>query len=679
MTALKIVFKKLAKYLLLPGGWVFRALRPRRGEILILLYHRVDDGVRQELAVTAADFAWQMDYLQRRNYRVITLDRACAMMRAGVGAAPAGLDGKSVVLTFDDGYADFYERAWPVLREHGFPCLVYLVAGFIETGLVFWWDRASGASPLMNWAQLRELAAAGPLVSFGSHTLSHPDLTRLDPAGLLQELAGSRALLEERLGRPVSHFAYPRGRTTSAVERAVAEEYRSGALLLNGRRLLPGRQRAEPDRVRLQRIPVQRSDGRLLFAAKLRGWLIGEELLRKLAWSLSRRPVLGRSGPEATPQPLRVLMGITLSEMGGAQKVVAELLQALAELPAEITVVTSPGGELLNWIAALNRRAALPIRVVELPSLCREVDPGRDLTTLCRLWTLCRTGRYDVAHFHSSKMGVLGPPAAKLAGIGRIIFTVHGWGIGEAQSRLLRIGLGMLVRLTTRLCTAVACVSEATRDRGLRNRWLEPWKARVVYNGLADPPAGRGKLRRELAVGAGVPIIGTIARLVEQKEPLAAIEIARRLREQGREFRMVLIGDGPLRERCREEIRRCRLESAVVLLGSREDARELLNDFDVFILLSQWEALPLAVIEAMLAGKPVIASRVGGLPELVQHGANGYLVPQRQLDVATAYLAELLDHPEVRAGMGRLGRQRARRQFTNRRMVAEYGRLYRGE
>ena len=81
----------------------------------------------------------------------------------------------------------------------------------------------------------------------------------------------------------------------------------------------------------------------------------------------------------------------------------------------------------------------------------------------------------------------------------------------------------------------------------------------------------------------------------------------------------------------------------------------------------------------MLAGKPVIASRVGGLPELVQHGANGYLVPQRQLDVATAYLAELLDHPEVRAGMGRLGRQRARRQFTNRRMVAEYGRLYRGE
>jgi glycosyltransferase involved in cell wall biosynthesis len=116
-----------------------------------------------------------------------------------------------------------------------------------------------------------------------------------------------------------------------------------------------------------------------------------------------------------------------------------------------------------------------------------------------------------------------------------------------------------------------------------------------------------------------------------------------------------------------------------VLFRSRHDARELLNDFDIALLFSRWEALPLMVIEAMLAGKPVVASRVGGLPELVRHGATGYLVGDDQLETAAAYVEELLDDAALRKRMGEAGRSLAGRQFSDPQMVAAYREMYRGE
>jgi glycosyltransferase involved in cell wall biosynthesis/peptidoglycan/xylan/chitin deacetylase (PgdA/CDA1 family) len=666
-----IGLKKAAKYLLLPLGWGIRAVWPRRDEVIILMYHRVCAGVGKELAVTPADFAWHLDYLRRHHYAVIPLDRAWEMLRAGT------VRGKSVVLTFDDGYADYDQNARPLLEALGYPSTLYLVPGWIGTGRVFPWDRDSGESPLLGWERLRQLAATG-LVSFGSHTLDHIDLAGLDEAALDREVAGSRRLLEQRLKQPVRHFAYPRGISDGLAERWVGAHYQTGVLISTGRRV--ARTIRPEDRVRLKRVPIQNSDGRRLFVAKLKGWLIGEEWLRQWSWRLLHRPARPQAaGAGPAPRRCRLLMGVTLSELGGAQKVVFELLKSLGEDEYETTVATAPGGELLQWIAQLNAARRTPVRVVLLPSLRREIAPWNDLRTLFRLWRLCRAGKYDVAHFHSSKMGILGPIAAFAAGVKRSCFSVHGWGIQETQGRVVRAGLGLLVRLANSLCAAVACVSEATLQQGLRNHWLDPRKSRVIHNGLAEAPAARGKLRRELGIGAATPVLGTILRLAEQKEPLAPVRLARLLRERGREFRLVIIGDGPLQEECRREIRRCGLEAVVLLLGTRHDARELLNDFDIALLFSRWEALPLMVIEAMLAGKPVVASRVGGLPELVRHGATGYLVGDDQLETAAAYVEELLDDAALRKRMGEAGRSLAGRQFSDPQMVAAYREMYRGE
>ena len=134
-----------------------------------------------------------------------------------------------------------------------------------------------------------------------------------------------------------------------------------------------------------------------------------------------------------------------------------------------------------------------------------------------------------------------------------------------------------------------------------------------------------------------------------------------------------------MRYLCEREIAAAYLESRVLLLGSRMDARELLNDMDIFVLFSKWEALPLTVIEAMFAGKPVIASKVGGIPELVCHGENGYLIEDRESNKAVMFLEEILMNKDRREQMGRMGKNKAVTEFTRSMMTGEYEKIYQGQ
>ena len=164
--------KKIAKYLLLPMGYICRVFFKTMDEIVILMYHRVNDNIPKELAVTEENFKWQMNYLKRNHYRVITLNKAYEMMKSKT------IKGKYLVLTFDDGYEDFFYNAFPILKEHKYPAIVYLVPGFIETSRVFWWDHDLGESKLLNWSQIKDLSD-GKLVAFGSHTTTHCKLDQL--------------------------------------------------------------------------------------------------------------------------------------------------------------------------------------------------------------------------------------------------------------------------------------------------------------------------------------------------------------------------------------------------------------------------------------------------------------------------------------------------------------------
>jgi len=186
---------------------------------LIICYHCVKDEVNSYLRPTkSADFENQMRYLSTR-YNPISLESMAQHLRNGTS-----LPSRAIAVTFDDGYRDNYENAYPILKRYHIPATVFLATDFIDTGRIPPWEQGycMDQEPLMlSWKQVREMSDAG--VSFGSHTVTHPLLTRIPPKQVERELRQSKDIVEQQIGKPVSTLAYPSGDFDSNVKQAVRE------------------------------------------------------------------------------------------------------------------------------------------------------------------------------------------------------------------------------------------------------------------------------------------------------------------------------------------------------------------------------------------------------------------------------------------------------------------------
>jgi peptidoglycan/xylan/chitin deacetylase (PgdA/CDA1 family) len=245
---------------------VWDRLRPPPRGVVVLIYHRVGARSGLDVDLPTAQFDAQMQALAATG-RVRSLDDALDAL-----SAPTPPAADPVVITFDDGTADFAELAVPILARHGLPATLYVATDFIERGVPF----PNDGTPL-SWDALRDTQSTG-LVTVGSHTHHHALLDRLPPAEITTELARADDLIAERLGAPPTHFAYPKAVAgSSAADAAVRGRYRSAALA--GTR--PNRYGAT-DAHRLARSPIQRSDGERWFDAKVAGGMGLEDRLRDL-------------------------------------------------------------------------------------------------------------------------------------------------------------------------------------------------------------------------------------------------------------------------------------------------------------------------------------------------------------------------------------------------------------
>ncbi|MDQ7841235.1 MAG: glycosyltransferase [bacterium] len=390
------------------------------------------------------------------------------------------------------------------------------------------------------------------------------------------------------------------------------------------------------------------------------GWVRAGEVLRA-----ATGPEQAARSPDARP---RVLHVITLSDWGGAQAHVLALARGFRHL-YDVTVACGPGGPL---VARLQKEG---IRTVEIPGLTRNPRPLADLATLVRLSRWMRRERFALVHCHSTKAGLLGRVAARAAGIPAVLFTAHGWPFaGSWWPPIIRALLVLAERAAARFTTTIICVSHHDREAALRAGIGPPERLVVIPNGIAPEPWLADSAAEEGGRGTGEPCTAVmVGRFKEPKDPVTLVNAWARV---GAAHRLLLVGDGPMRPEVEALVRKQGLEGRVAVLGARDDVPVLLRSSDIFVLSSRWEGMPLAVIEAMMGGLPVVATDVGGVSEAVVNGETGLLVPPGNADALSVALDRLLTDPALRRRMGEAGRRRALEHFTEERMLAETAAVY---
>ncbi|PZN12837.1 MAG: glycosyl transferase family 1 [Bacillota bacterium] len=352
--------------------------------------------------------------------------------------------------------------------------------------------------------------------------------------------------------------------------------------------------------------------------------------------------------------------------IGGAQVHVRDLSRALQVRGFAVTVVTGPGGPFIGELLRLR----IPHRV--LPHLVRALSPPADTLALLELHRALRELDPQLVAAHSSKAGWLARLTARHLGI-PCVFTVHGWpfagdgtGAAGAPARLYVLA----ERLVKGLADRVITVSEHDRVLGLRLGVLDPARAMSIPNGVPDvPPA----LRADPGDPAGPTRLVMVARFEEPKDHATLLRALARVR---RPWQLDLVGDGPLQPAVRALARDLGVAGRVRFHGSRGDVARVLAGARLFVLSTRREGMPLAILEAMRAGLPVLASAAGGVPEAVVHGETGFVAPPGDVPAWAGYLERLLADPGLRARLGRAGRRRYEERFTLERMVEQTVAVY---
>ena len=313
-------------------------------------------------------------------------------------------------------------------------------------------------------------------------------------------------------------------------------------------------------------------------------------------------------------------------------------------------------------------------------SLRREVNPVLDPIALSSLVRVFRRGKYDVVHTHSSKAGILARLAARMARVPVVVHTVHGWGFHERQRPLVRHAYVLLERWCAGFTDALITVTPRDAERGLslgigREDLYTTIRSGIDVARFGSPERSREAVRTELGLAADAPVVVSVMRLSPQKAPLDLLEATALLVREVPAARIVIVGDGRLRQDVEARSRALGLDDRVTLTGLRQDVPELLAAADVLALCSLWEGLARVIPQAMAAGLPVVATAIDGSAEAVTDGETGILVPPDDPATLAAALSTVLRNPQCARAMGEAGRSRVA-EFDVHRMVDDIEALY---
>ena len=373
---------------------------------------------------------------------------------------------------------------------------------------------------------------------------------------------------------------------------------------------------------------------------------------------------------EAKKDRIKVLW-LTTSTAGGTGLHAYYIAKHLSRDRFDLTLAFGPGYPMDEQIATLG------VPIVHF-SLSRRLSPLKNLRGLIQLYRYLRKNSFDIVCIGNAIAGFTGRVAAWLARVPVRVFVLHSFASHPHQSWIKRTVFRAIERAMDPLTTRYVAVADVMRRFGVAHGIMKSDKVDVIYNGIDLPEkisTSPETIRSELGLKPDSVVVGTLARFETQKGLEYLNRAAEIVRGQSSNVEFLIVGDGPLKDDLLAQVRQLGIEDMVCFVGWRTDVPELLACMDVFCMPSLWEAMPFTLIEAMAAERPIVATNIDGIPEVVIDGATGLLVPPENPSLLSEAILKLAEDPELRRHMGLAARQRVEAEFTVAKMIQRYENL----
>lgn len=382
-------------------------------------------------------------------------------------------------------------------------------------------------------------------------------------------------------------------------------------------------------------------------------------------------------------EPIRILRVIARLNMGGPAIHVSNLAAGLEPRGYETTLVAGSLARGEDSMAFLAERLDIPVRTI--PELQREVSPIDDARSVRRMREIIRELRPHILHTHTAKAGAIARAAALVSGAARpaiLVHTFHGHVLKGYFDPVRTAFFKEVERSLARVTDALVAVSPEVRDELVAAGIAPREKFSVIRLGipleerLGDATADLD-YRRLYGISESAFVVGWVGRMTDVKDTDAVLEIVRAARDRGLEAVLVMVGDGPDRVRLEQLAHDIGIARSTFFVGYQPEVAGYYRLFDAFLLPSVNEGTPVSAIEALASGTPVVATRVGGVPDVVRDGEDGFLFEPGDTDGAAERLALLASDATLRSALGASGRERVLRRYSVSRLVEDVDRLYR--
>lgn len=362
---------------------------------------------------------------------------------------------------------------------------------------------------------------------------------------------------------------------------------------------------------------------------------------------------------------MKIVYFITKAEWGGAQAHLFELIHYESLKGSEIVLLIGDSGRLVAKASQLPN-----VKVIIVKHLKADMSFLKDGKAIKEVRGIIKKENPDIFHIHSSKAGAIG----RLAAINqkcKVVFTAHGWAFTENVDKKKRLIYKIIESVLSKFTDKIICVSSYDYQLGLKMKVINNNNAMVVYNGCAIPSVENLQSIKKKDSNINIVMVARFSHPKEQLQLIQAISLMKNVER----VKLNLVGEGKLFEPCLLLTKKLGLEKQVIFSGFQSDVDSFLINADIFCLISNYEGLPISIIEAMRMSLPIVASNVGGVPELISNGRNGYLIERNDINQLAEKLDYIIDN-NLFGEMGKASYLLAKEKFSIKQMFEKTNEVY---